>query len=432
MRKGIILIAVLTLVVIILGMASAYFSYVVTEKKALDRNLGLIKAFYIAEAGLDRCLSRLKNNITTNLTESFGEGFYSISATNIGGLAYRLTSTGTAQNSLGDTLASKTFSIYVKETPFNVFSYFTNNEYFTQCSRGWCWQTPVWFTTGDALYGPIFTNSEFHIAGDPAFHGPVGSATDEIIYMNGGPPNDNPYFDPAYDPNPSLGQDTIDMPTFDDSNLQDLKADAVNFTGDTKIDFINDGTMTVTNANKGWVNHNMALPAEKSVFVDGGNLYVSGTLDGEMTLGADTNASGGKGNIVVTDNLRFKDRYDGAALRADPMLESSSTNYLGLVAGKDVIVDKNAPSDLEINASIMALGDSFIVERWWDSNYNKGTLLVLGGIIQEERGPVGTFRGDTKISGFSKSYHYDERLLTKNLPYFPTTGEYEVVSWKRN
>lgn len=432
MKKGIILICVFVVLVVLVASGVGYFSYVVHEKKVSDRSLAIIKAFYIAEAGLDRSLSRLRNGLSGNISEEFADGSYSVSLTNLGGLVYRLDSTGQAKDKQGNVLASRNLSLYIKETPFNVYSYFTDDEYFTLCWGWWCWQVPVWFIGGDRLTGPVRTNSEIHISGDPEFYGFVQSAASEIIYMHGGPPTDNPYFDPSYTPNPELNAPVIEMPSFDNPNLQSLQTNGILFEGDTTIVFNNDGTMNVTNAAKGWNNYNISLPESGGIFVDGGNAYISGVLKGELTVGAGKTASGKKGNIVIADNVRFSDRYDeNGTLRTNPLLLESSTDYLGLVSEGDVVISKDAPYDVEIDASIMALGDSFIVERWWDSHYNKGTLTVLGGIIQKERGPVGTFSGGTKISGYSKDYIYDNRLLGKNLPFFPTTGEYEVQSWKK-
>jgi len=431
-KKGIILVAALIVMTVLLSMGAGYFSYMVYEKKSSDRHLAVVKAFYITEAGLYKSLVNLRNHSSGNISESFGSGNYTVSVVSIGsGGVYRLESTGEAKNNQQNVLATRKLDIYIRDTAFSNYSYFTNSEYFTQCWGWWCWQTPVWFTTGDRLEGPVFTNSEFHIAGDPSFYGQVRSTSNNIVYMNGGPPNDNPYFDPSYNPNPSLGVSSISMPSFDSPNLQDLKDEGLQFQGDTTIVFKNDGTMDVTNQARGWVNHNMVLPANNGMYVDGGDLYVSGILDGEVTAAAGTDISGDKGNVVIVDNLRFKDRYDGGSLRTDPLLPSESSDYAGLIAEKDIIVGKDTPDNLEIDASMMALGDSFIVERWWDANYNKGTLMILGGIIQDERGPVGTFSGSQKVSGYSKNYIYDERLTGKNLSYVPMTGEYKVISWRK-
>jgi hypothetical protein len=77
----------------------------------------------------------------------------------------------------------------------------------------------------------------------------------------------------------------------------------------------------------------------------------------------------------------------------------------------------------------MALNTSFMLNNWWVGPA-KGTLTVFGGIIQDERGPVGTFSGSTKVSGYSKNYEYDTRLLNSPPPFVPTTGDYITLSWE--
>lgn len=434
MKKSIILALTLVIMAVLLVLGAGYTTYFVHEKKSSDRNLAALRAFYIAEAGLDKSLSNLRSGLSGNLSEDFGNGNYVVTVSSISSTVYKIHSVAEAEDNQDRVLATRTLEMYVKNEPFNTYSYLTDDEYYTRtyCILWWCWtvQEPVWFVTGDRLEGPTFTNSEYHISGDPEFYGQVQSVADEIIYMNGGPPNDNPYFDPSYSPNPNLGVNPINLPTYnDDPDLQDLESEGEQFSGDTTIEFQEDGTMNVTNSARGWNNHNTAIPANKGVIVTGGNLYVSGRVNGEVTIGAAEDGSGNGGNVVVEDNLRYNDRYDGASLREGPYLPEDSDDYLGVVAEKNIVIDKDAPNNLEINGSMMALGDSFIVERWYDSGYNKDTLMVLGGIIQNERGPVGTFSGDTKISGYNKNYIYDERLGSQYLPFFPRTTVYTVKSW---
>ena len=75
----------------------------------------------------------------------------------------------------------------------------------------------------------------------------------------------------------------------------------------------------------------------------------------------------------------------------------------------------------------------FMLENYWVGPA-KGTLTVYGGIIQDERGPVGTFNGSTgqKLSGYSKNYAYDSRLLSSPPPFMPTTGDYVTLAWEEN
>jgi len=58
-------------------------------------------------------------------------------------------------------------------------------------------------------------------------------------------------------------------------------------------------------------------------------------------------------------------------------------------------------------------------------------------LIQEQRGPVGTFNSWGKASGYTKQYYFDTRMSIGNPdlgrvlpPYFPTTGKYIKLYWR--
>jgi hypothetical protein len=97
------------------------------------------------------------------------------------------------------------------------------------------------------------------------------------------------------------------------------------------------------------------------------------------------------------------------------------------------MISHGASADLEIDGCIMALGKSFYFENYTEGPI-KDTLTVFGGIIQSERGPVGTFYSDSglKKSGYSKSYLYDTRLLGSPPPFVPTTGDYITISYEED
>jgi hypothetical protein len=175
--------------------------------------------------------------------------------------------------------------------------------------------------------------------------------------------------------------------------------------------------MRVTNPASGLVDQPVPLPANGAVFINGGNVTVSGTLDGTVSIGTSE-------SVILDDNIAYAD---------DPQSNPNSNDVLGLVAEKNVVVSNTAPYDLSIQASIMALDTSFTVEDW-SVGPPKGTLNIYGGIIQKARGPVGTFSSSTgnKLSGYSKDYQYDSRMSGTAPPFFPTTGLYEDLLWRED
>ncbi len=118
----------------------------------------------------------------------------------------------------------------------------------------------------------------------------------------------------------------------------------------------------------------------------------------------------------------------------DPEQNPESTDLLGIISEGDVIVDENAhqdsgSKDLEINASIMALEESFEVENYNNGSY-RGDLKLVGGLQQEKRGAVGTFGGWNGQTGFSKDYSYDNRLLSISPPFYPRASTFSQKYWK--
>ncbi len=168
----------------------------------------------------------------------------------------------------------------------------------------------------------------------------------------------------------------------------------------------------------------------KGVMTFAGTIGVSGTLRGRETL-----YSKG-GTIVILDDQRDAD---------DPAL-GTCADILGLLADNNIVVADNAintpqsftgsyksyddSQDLYIQAVIMALNTSFTVQNYTTGPTNaltcagnsdgRGCLYVTGGLIQQNRGPVGLSSGQ----GYIKQYSYDRCAAVNPPPYFPTTGQF--------
>jgi hypothetical protein len=54
------------------------------------------------------------------------------------------------------------------------------------------------------------------------------------------------------------------------------------------------------------------------------------------------------------------------------------------------------------------------------TNWGRGCIQLVGGIIQDTRGAVGTSGG----TGYLKRYSYDICAFQTPPPYFPTTGRF--------
>lgn len=173
-------------------------------------------------------------------------------------------------------------------------------------------------------------------------------------------------------------------------------------------------------------------PGTKGVIYVNGSTALSGTLRGRVTLYA-------TGNVTLIDDVQYT---------TDPSL-GRCADILGVIAGANIMVADNAvqgpenpgggfrsfddTKDVFLNGVLMALNTSFGAEHYAAGPLNalgcegqpngRGCLYLTGGLIQEARGPVGTFQYGG-ATGYAKRYSYDRCALYNPPPYFPTTGRY--------
>lgn len=180
--------------------------------------------------------------------------------------------------------------------------------------------------------------------------------------------------------------------------------------------------------------HRSVNSGARGVINVNGTTGVSGVLVGRVTLRT-------TGTAVVLDDIRYG---------TNPATTGRCVDVLGILSERDVVVADNLlnnqadiaigtgtayrilddTKDLTLHSVIMSLNTSFRVQ-----NHNagltsgnpcngvqkgRGCLLLLGGLIQEARGPVGLTSG----TGFGKQYSYDRCANLRPPPYFPTTGRY--------
>lgn len=152
-----------------------------------------------------------------------------------------------------------------------------------------------------------------------------------------------------------------------------------------------------------------------------GDVFVKGTLDGRATVAAEN-------YVYATGDLRYADANDdmlglvgnNAVWVWNPMKVSGST-YSPLLTAKD----------RTIQAAILSVSHTFMVQNYDRGSANRGNLNVLGAIAQKYRGPVGTGSGADMDTGYAKKYSYDDRFRTTAPPKFlsPVTTTYGINVW---
>ncbi len=456
-QSGSTLAAVLILSIVMLVLVLSVFKLASLEAALAAGDVERSRAFYAAEAGLERGRTWLEAQTWPPYgtdpffpfgeePDTLGEGTYLVSIVPDPANAYDYPLIYTVSSVA--TVGRKTRHLELDLTPqsFADFLYFTDRERLHPGGHR------VWFVSPDRIDGALHTNDQINIFGDPTFAGHVRSAY-------GGPDDNNPHHNPSfqyYNGNSHNHRESADPsnapydePTFEDGyELGALEValprDAI---GDFK-DAARDGGVYARGAQQvilarldrrgrpmhGYVSYrkNSRRPwtdvqistTNGIMFVNGHVELLGGKLDGQLTIVSNA-------TMNIQNDVRYRDSdANGPKPYCDDML--------GLVCSSHIRVAYNAANrrDCVIHAHMVSINNSFEAARW-SSGRPRGTLTVHGGICQKSRGAVGTgyLWGDRLVirSGYTKDYHYDRRLTFGAPPgyeLFLLTGRYRRLAWR--
>jgi len=295
------------------------------------------------------------------------------------------------------------------------YAWFTNVE----ANKG---GQPTSWSTGDTAWGPAHTNDKFNINGSPVF---MKKAT---AWQKAVPTKHDALWNGGYE-----WGIKIPYPT----NLDDFVSAATGGSGrfvdnsDAYVQFNPTGSVRLRVPSTGYDStfaSTTAFTQNGAFAVTRGNLYVEGTVLGDLAIGAVTLAGGG-GNVFLTGDIRYK---------TDPLVNPASTDKLGVYAENDITVtyDDSNPAayyNRRIDGSIFSLKSWFEVE---DAKVYapRGRLTTLGAMMQYYRGAIGVVNpgSGTLESGYFKNFRFDERLPLSPPKYYPSSGRYTLFSWREN
>jgi hypothetical protein len=161
-----------------------------------------------------------------------------------------------------------------------------------------------------------------------------------------------------------------------------------------------------------------------------GDAWVHGTNGGQLTIGAEN-------DIYLTNNL-LDDPSVPTAITGlisnnfiwlwHPVKSTGSGTYgnLQITKTEDGVSVTSPPTSIEIDALMLADTDSIVAQNY-DKGPQMGTFKVVGGLIQNYRGTVGT--SGSPGTGYAKLYTYDSRLRGLIPPHFSQPG---TVTWGRD
>lgn len=158
------------------------------------------------------------------------------------------------------------------------------------------------------------------------------------------------------------------------------------------------------------------------IFVED-NLWIEGAVDGRVTVAAATfPLQSSVVDVWVTNSLVY-DSFDG-------------TDNIGLIAQGDIYFARDVPDQFEVNGALVSQQGKIIRHGYYpgcgNGTWSIKQKLTVNGSLTSYYKSYWNF-GIPLESGFTeREINYDPNLLYAPPPYFPTTGEYELISWEEN
>jgi hypothetical protein len=285
--------------------------------------------------------------------------------------------------------------------------------------------TEIQFAPNDQVKGPLHTNDSIWVCGSPTF----GRDGKDSIELNGKSPGyvekGSCDADPDFKGTVVYPAGQLELPPSNVA-LLGLTQPAYLFKGRTKIT-LSGNSMTVVK--KDGSTATLALPSNGVVYVqnDGtcgvgysraqtygnptacGDVWIKGDYSKDLTIAADN-------DVIIDGNLTRN--ADGLLLG---LIANNFVRLYHPVTNPTASDCANAAGSLTnptIDAAILALNHSFIVDNWY-CGAGLGDLKVTGAIAQRYRGPVGQGVDNNSVDhGYIKDYNYNDRLRYREPPYF--------------
>jgi Tfp pilus assembly protein PilX len=298
---------------------------------------------------------------------------------------------------------------------------------------------PVSWGDGEQIHGPFHTNGDLNTTGSPHFY-------DKVSYVgNYTKSGSGPIFDVAGQPEHT----TILAFPITNSQLAlwgQTSYGGLTYTGSTCI-LLNGSTLKIRNGNT--LYNSVPIPTSQVIYVTG-DLWISGQLDGRLTIVAN-------GNIYIVGKDPTNFTYSSATVTggityADQNIPTSASwtgsmtnDLLGLVTsanimvytrywptaggGTTTILDSSIPQNINIQACLFAFGsNSTYGVTDYQNLSNKGFIHLIGAAITSYRSA--TYSGN--VNGYKEDNWYDYRLSYDTPPHFlePTNSGWEVRNWE--
>lgn len=457
-NKGEVLLLLLIVIFIFSATMAPIINWTITTAKLIKTNVYKEQALQIAEAGINYYqwhLAHYPNDFKdgTNASGPYVHNYVDLDTQDILG-KYSLTITPPTNGSTVVTISSTGYDINnpnIKRTvtakygipSLAVYSFLSNDV--------------IWIGPAETVNGQMQSNNGIRF--DGTGNAPIGSAksTYTCVSSQGSPcpRTQNGVWGAASQATQSFWQYPVPAVDFSalTSNLATLKSSAQSSgiylppsnTNGYSLVFNNTGTVSVykvtslTSTPTGWdvngdahnedidynnrsLQYTVAIPSNGIIYIED-DIWVEGTVNGRVMVTAAKlpYVSSTAPNIYIPKNIVYKDK-DG-------------TDVLGLLSQHDIVVTYGAPTNLEIDAALIAQNGSAQFFNYQSGNPIKSSITIFGSIMTFGQWTWTWVDGSNhNISGFNTTTDtYDNNLLYAPPPGFPLSAAgYKQLTWTSN
>jgi hypothetical protein len=168
--------------------------------------------------------------------------------------------------------------------------------------------------------------------------------------------------------------------------------------------------------------YTVAIPSNGVIYVED-NTWVEGVVNGRVMLAAANlpYVPNTAPNIYIQNNITYQAK-DG-------------TDVLGLLAQNNIVVTYAAPTNLEVDAALIAQNGSAQFFYYPDGSAIKNNIYIYGSIMTFGQWTWNWVDGNNNnVSGYATTNDtYDNNLLYAPPPGFPlSSAGYKQISWQSN
>lgn len=304
------------------------------------------------------------------------------------------------------------------------------------------------FITGDKVWGGFHSNPAINIEGSPVFYGKVTTS-------KGFSPSFSRMSVLGYKPQFWAGYRTGVEVEFDNNYSFTSEKNAAISGGkyfppgkDLWMTFHSDGTVSYRTGNGNDSSKYSSpvrtpvsvLAANGVIFVEKGNIYLSGVLNGKAVVVADQSSGSGGGNVFFVNDMTYSKEPVRQTSEGEFAADYSCTDLLEVLASNNAVVATAATNsgkinnvvnkDLNVCAAIFCAKGGLRVENWTDVQTPAGVFTLKGSMVagvEEEMAKLSF--SHILQSGYYRHIIFDERFYKSPPSHIPLSSDYNIVSW---